>query len=67
MRFAAPGEAVLAGSIESANYLGGHVIYRVAADGARLLVRQTGGAGAMPVGTPVGVAWNAADAVVLED
>jgi ABC-type Fe3+/spermidine/putrescine transport system ATPase subunit len=67
MRFAAAGEAVLAGSIESANYLGGHVLYRVAVEGAKLLVRETGGTGAMPVGTPVGVAWNAADAVALED
>jgi ABC-type Fe3+/spermidine/putrescine transport system ATPase subunit len=66
MRFVAAGEAVLAGSIESANYLGGHVLYRVAADGARLLVRQTGGA-VMPVGTTVGVAWSAGDAVVLDD
>src|SRR5580704_3487340 len=66
MRFVAAGEAVLAGSIESANYLGGHVLYRVAADGARLLVRETGGA-VLPVGTAVGVAWSAADAVVLED
>jgi ABC-type Fe3+/spermidine/putrescine transport system ATPase subunit len=66
MRFVAPGEAVLAGSIESANYLGGHVLYRVVADGARLLVRETGSA-ARPVGAAVGVAWNAADAVVLED
>ena len=67
MRFAAAGEAVLLGSIESSNYLGGHVLYRVAVEGAKLLVRETGGAGAMPVGTPVGVAWSAADAVALED
>jgi ABC-type Fe3+/spermidine/putrescine transport system ATPase subunit len=66
MRFAEAGEAVLMGSIESANYFGGHVLYRVAADGAKLLVRQTGGA-LMAVGAAVGVAWNAADAVVLED
>jgi putative spermidine/putrescine transport system ATP-binding protein len=65
MRFTAPGEAVLSGAIESANYLGGHVLYRVAAAGAKLLVRETGGV--RPVGSAVGVAWNAADAVALED
>src|ERR1043166_3166031 len=30
MRFVAAGEAVFSGTIESANYLGGHVLYRVA-------------------------------------
>ena len=66
MRFAPEGEAVLSGAIESAAYLGGHVLYRVAADGAKLLVRETGAA-ARPVGSAVGVAWSAADAVALED
>jgi putative spermidine/putrescine transport system ATP-binding protein len=67
MRFAAAGEAVLSGAIETANYLGGHVLYRVAAEGSKLLVKETSGAGALPVGSAVGVAWSAADAVVLED
>jgi putative spermidine/putrescine transport system ATP-binding protein len=67
MRFAAAGDAVLQGSIETANYLGGHVLYRVAAEGAKLLVKETSGTGALPVGSAVGVAWSAADAVVLED
>jgi ABC-type Fe3+/spermidine/putrescine transport system ATPase subunit len=58
-------EAVLSGTIESANYLGGHVLYRVAADGAKLLVRETGAV--RSVGAKVGVAWSAADAVALED
>jgi putative spermidine/putrescine transport system ATP-binding protein len=66
MRFVPAGEAVLTGSIESANYLGGHVLYRVAAGDARLLVRQSGAA-VLPVGAAVGVAWNAVDAVTLED
>jgi ABC-type Fe3+/spermidine/putrescine transport system ATPase subunit len=65
MRFVSAGEAVLAGTIESANYLGGHVLYRIAAGAARLLVRETGDV--RPVGAAVGVAWNAADAVALED
>jgi hypothetical protein len=41
------------------------VFYRVAAGGARLLVRETGGL--RSVGSAVGVAWSAADAVMLED
>src|ERR1700736_1517196 len=65
MRFVPAGEAVLAGTIESANFLGGHVLYRVVADGAKLLVRETGPM--RPVGASVGVTWSAADAVALED
>jgi len=65
MRFVPAGEAVVSGIIESANYLGGHVLYRVATDGAKLLVRETGAL--RPVGAKVGVAWRAADAVALED
>jgi ABC-type Fe3+/spermidine/putrescine transport system ATPase subunit len=65
MRFVPAGEAVFSGTIESANYLGGHVLYRVATDGAKLLVRETGAV--RPVGAAVGVAWSAADTVALED
>jgi len=65
MRFVPAGEAVFSGAIESANYLGGHVLYRVAASGAKLLVRET--AALRPVGASVGVSWSGADAVVLED
>jgi ABC-type Fe3+/spermidine/putrescine transport system ATPase subunit len=65
MRFVAAGEAVFSGTIESANYLGGHVLYRVAAADAKLLVRETGAL--RPVGAAVGVTWSAADAVALED
>jgi ABC-type Fe3+/spermidine/putrescine transport system ATPase subunit len=65
MRFVPVGEAVLSGTIESANFLGGHVLYRVAADGAKLLVRETGAM--RTVGAAVGVTWSAADAVALED
>jgi putative spermidine/putrescine transport system ATP-binding protein len=65
MRFVPAGEAVLSGTIESANYLGGHVLYRVVTDGAKLLVRETGRV--RPVGTAVGVSWRPEDAVALED
>jgi putative spermidine/putrescine transport system ATP-binding protein len=65
MRFVPVGEAVFSGTIESANYLGGHVLYRVATDSSKLLVRETGAV--RTVGAAVGVAWSAADAVTLED
>jgi putative spermidine/putrescine transport system ATP-binding protein len=65
MRFVPAPEAVLSGTIESANFLGGHVLYRVSAGDAKLLVRETGATRA--VGTNVGVTWSAADAVALED
>jgi putative spermidine/putrescine transport system ATP-binding protein len=68
MRFADSG-AVLTGRIETANYLGGQIMYRIAAEGGqRLLVKETAGSDVSPrVGALVGVAWSAADAVVLED
>jgi putative spermidine/putrescine transport system ATP-binding protein len=65
MRFVPAGEAVFSGTIESANYLGGHVLYRIATDAAKLLVRETGTV--RPVGAKVGVAWSAVDTVALED
>jgi len=65
MHFVPAGEAVFSGTIESANYLGGHVLYRVVAHGAKLLVRETGAL--RPVGAAVGVRWNADNAVGLED
>ena len=66
MRFATAGEVIFSGTIESANYLGGHVLYRVATDGAKLLVRETGST-VRAVGTAVSISWSATDAVVLED
>jgi ABC-type Fe3+/spermidine/putrescine transport system ATPase subunit len=65
IRFVPAAEAVFSGTIGSANYLGGHVLYRVATDGTKLLVRETGAV--RPVGSAVGVAWSAVDAVALED
>ena len=67
MRFAPLSEGVFSGTVESANYLGGHVLYRIGADGMKLLVKQTSGAPPVAVGTHVGVTWNAADVVALED
>jgi putative spermidine/putrescine transport system ATP-binding protein len=65
MRFVPADEAVLSGTIESANFLGGHVLYRIAAGDGKLLVRETGALRA--VGANVGVTWSAADAVALQD
>jgi ABC-type Fe3+/spermidine/putrescine transport system ATPase subunit len=64
----APG-AVLDGTIDSASFLGGQTLYRVAlADGRQMLVKETN-AGERPVrsvGDKVGLAWAAADGVELE-
>ncbi len=68
-RIVAPAEGAIAGRIESANFLGGQVLYRIASAGDRhLLAKETNiGEAVRPVGAEVGLAWNAADAVVLED
>jgi putative spermidine/putrescine transport system ATP-binding protein len=67
MRFAAT-DPVLTGRVETANYLGGQVIYRIAAAGGqKLLVKETAGATAPQVGAITGISWSAADAVALED
>ncbi len=67
-RIVAPAEGAIAGRIESANFLGGQVLYRIAAAGDRhVLAKETNvGAAVRPVGTEVGLLWTEADAVVLE-
>jgi putative spermidine/putrescine transport system ATP-binding protein len=68
MRFTEVDRAVFAGRIESANYLGGQVIYRVVAeDGRMLLVKEYSAGGGPTIGSRVGVDWLATDAVVLDD
>jgi spermidine/putrescine ABC transporter ATP-binding subunit len=68
MRFCSPAAATLTGRIETANYLGGQTIYRIAADGRqKILVKEASSGAALPVGTLVGVEWSAADAIVLAD
>jgi putative spermidine/putrescine transport system ATP-binding protein len=62
-------DAILWGRIETANYLGGATLYRLAApDGRALLAKETnaGGRQARAPGDEVGLAWDAADAVMLE-
>ncbi|MFO1081436.1 MAG: ABC transporter ATP-binding protein [Reyranellaceae bacterium] len=65
----AAGEGRLAGTIETANYLGGSTLYRLrTTDGRSLLARETHAGGRAPrrPGDAVGLAWNDADAVTLE-
>ena len=62
-------EARLAGTIETANFLGGSTLYRVrAGDGRTLLAREThaGERALRDAGDAVGLAWNDSDAVALE-
>jgi putative spermidine/putrescine transport system ATP-binding protein len=58
------------GTIESTNFLGGAVLYRIALDGGHRLLSQQPNAGAARVfvpGQPVELDWKAADLVVLKD
>jgi spermidine/putrescine ABC transporter ATP-binding subunit len=61
-------DGALGGRIESANFLGGHVLYRVVTDEGRAVLakeQNVGDSGRM-VGDRVGVAWMPSDAVSLE-
>ncbi|WP_421997171.1 ABC transporter ATP-binding protein [Reyranella sp.] len=61
--------ARLTGTVETANFLGGSTLLRVAAaDGRSLLVREThaGERASRRPGDAVGLAWNDGDTVVLE-
>ncbi len=69
IRLVRPAEARLAGTIETANFLGGATLYRVrAADGRSLLARETHAGERSPrkPGDAVGLAWNDSDMVTLE-
>ena len=61
-------DGALGGRIETANFLGGQVLYRVVTDegGAVLAKEQNVGASGRKVGDRVGVAWMPSDAVSLE-
>ncbi|MCC8431010.1 ABC transporter ATP-binding protein [Reyranella aquatilis] len=69
IRLVAPAGARLAGTVETANYLGGSTLLRVRpATGPSMLVRETHAgerASRMP-GDAVGLAWNDTDTVSLE-
>ena len=69
IRLMQPDGARLAGTVETANYLGGSTLLRVrAGDGRSLLVREThsGERASRAPGDAVGLAWNDQDAVALE-
>ena len=61
-------EARLAGTIETANFLGGATLYRVRAGERTLLAREAHAGERSPrgPGDPVGLLWNDADTVTLE-
>jgi putative spermidine/putrescine transport system ATP-binding protein len=57
------------GSIDSANFQGGNILYRIALRSGRLLLAEVPNDGSSPVlqpGTPVEAGWQMGDAVVLE-
>ncbi len=69
IRFVATAGARLAGTVETANFLGGSTLYRVrAADGRTLLARETHAGERSPraPGDAVGLAWHDHDTVALE-
>ncbi|MBL8699087.1 MAG: ABC transporter ATP-binding protein [Alphaproteobacteria bacterium] len=68
LRAAAPGAGLIDGRIETANFLGGQALYRVATgDARRLLLKETlsGEHAIRAVGEAVSLSWRAEDAVVL--
>ena len=69
IRLVPASDARVAGTVETANFLGGSTLYRIrAADGRALLVREThaGERALRDTGDAVGLTWNDSDAVVLE-
>jgi putative spermidine/putrescine transport system ATP-binding protein len=64
-----PPGAGLRGRVESANFLGGHTLYRIeTADRRQMLAKETniGDRPTRAVGDEVGLSWSATDAVSLE-
>ncbi|WP_029003078.1 ABC transporter ATP-binding protein [Azorhizobium doebereinerae] len=62
--------AITPGTVESANFQGGHVLYRVALPGNRHLLvqsRNDGSGAPLPAGAPVSLSWAPADLVILKD
>lgn len=69
IRLVAPAGARMAGTVETANYLGGSTLLRVkSAAGPSMLVREThaGERASRVPGDAVGLAWNDTDTVALE-
>ena len=63
-----PNDALLTGRIETATFLAGYIVYRVAVAGAPVMqVREIdAGQAGRAIGASVGLIWTAADVVVLE-
>jgi len=69
IRFVPSAEARLAGTIETANFVGGATLYRVrGVDNRTFLARETHAGERSPrgPGDPVGLAWSDSDTVTLE-
>jgi putative spermidine/putrescine transport system ATP-binding protein len=69
IRLVGPAGARVAGTVETANFLGGSTLYRIrAADGRSLLVRETHAGERAPrdTGDAVGLAWADSDTAKLE-
>jgi ABC-type Fe3+/spermidine/putrescine transport system ATPase subunit len=68
IRLVPAGGARLAGTIETANFLGGATLYRVRAEGRAFLAREThvGERSPRAPGDVVGLDWNDSDTVALE-
>jgi putative spermidine/putrescine transport system ATP-binding protein len=68
MRLTESAEAPLKGRIQASTFVSGQMIYRVVlADGRELTVKEAGSGIARPVGTSVGIDWNAEDVVMLNE
>jgi putative spermidine/putrescine transport system ATP-binding protein len=58
----------LHGTIKAATFVSGQMIYRVMIEGGReLIIKEADTGTPRPAGSPVGVAWNPADVVLLSD
>ncbi|SKA33866.1 putative spermidine/putrescine transport system ATP-binding protein [Enhydrobacter aerosaccus] len=68
IRLVPTAQARLAGTVETANFLGGATLYRVSAGGRTYLARETHSGERSPraAGDAVGLAWNDTDIVTLE-
>ncbi|MGY3454157.1 ABC transporter ATP-binding protein [Bradyrhizobium sp. USDA 4353] len=58
------------GTVESTNFLGGAVLYRIVLDGGQRVLAQQPNSGAVPLHRPgqaVALGWRPADLVILED
>jgi putative spermidine/putrescine transport system ATP-binding protein len=68
LRLTSAAGATLAGEIRSVTFVAGQLLYRVGIEGGRsLLAKSTDSGTVAAVGTHVGIAWTAADGVVLND